>query len=217
MNAQKDAIINIGIFYIKEGQQGKFNQFKSLAGALLEEYGARIERVIKPSVIAKGELETPTEVHFAYYPSLEVFNTFNQDPRFMELRQQHAGPSIAKMFGFQSKQADFHFTREVGDATKTFGTALIYYKEGEENAKQFAEYHYEACKILPEFGVHFERFLEPFAVQGDLKQPNEIHRFYFDAQDGMTQMVTDERMQKLFPKRDNALSNLIFILGDALQ
>ncbi|TRX59380.1 hypothetical protein FNH22_09440 [Fulvivirga sp. M361] len=93
----------------------------------------------------------------------------------------------------------------------------VYFKEGERYKQQFAEYHDEACTIIPEFGTHFERFLEPVDSQGDLPQPNEIHRFYFDSREGMQAMVSDERMQKLFPKIDESLDNLIFMIGEAIQ
>ncbi len=112
----------------------------------------------------------------------------------------------------------FEFFREIGDVTKTYGVALVYIKEGKENADQFAAYHQEACEIIPEFGTHFERFLIPFASANDeIKQPSEIHRFYFDSQKRMQNMVTDKRIQALFPKRDASLENLIFIIREAIQ
>ena len=126
-------------------------------------------------------------------------------------------PIIVTHYGFVTNNSDFEFTREIGDSKKTYGVALVYFKVGKKYEDQFAEYHDEACAIIPEFGTHFERFLVPFESKGELAQPSEIHRFYFESQEGMQNMMSDVRMQKLFPKRDESLSNLIFILGEAIQ
>lgn len=210
-------IINVAFFYLKDGQGKKFEKLRSRGNVLLEKYGARIERVIKPTMVAQGELELPDEIHFAVYPDMEALEAFNKDPEFLELKTEAVAPSVEKMYGFVTKKSDFEFTREMGDNGKTYGVALVYFKEGKKYEDQFAKYHDEACAIIPEFGTHFERFLVPFDTKGELTQPSEIHRFYFDSQEGMQQMMTDERMLKLFPKRDESLSNLIFILGEAIQ
>lgn len=212
-------IINTALFYIKEGQEKTFEKFRSRAGVILERYGARIERVIAPKMMAEGDIELPSEIHFAYYPSKEAKEAFDNDPDFKKLTQELQLPSaLDKMFGFISKEDDFQFYREHGDSTKNYGVALIWYNEGEEHAKAFTEYHEEVCEIMPDFGAHFERFLIPFASANDaLEMPNEIHRFYFDSAEGLHQMVSDSRVQKLLTKRDASLKNLIFILGEAIQ
>lgn len=212
-------IINTAFFYLKDGKEKEFEKLRSRGNVLLEKYGGKIERVIKPKMLAAGEMELPDEIHFAVYPSLEAKEAFDQDPEFMELKQQYVANSVEKMFGFATKNDPyFDFFREIGDATKTYGVALIYYKEGKKYQEQFTEYHNAACEIIPEFGTHFERFLIPFAAANEsMEQPNEIHRFYFDSEEGMQQMVNDQRMQALFPKRDESLKNLVFIIGEAIQ
>ncbi|TMU55713.1 hypothetical protein [Flagellimonas algicola] len=218
--ADKDEqIINTGFFYLKEGKEKDFEKLRSRGNVLLEKYGAKIERVIKPKMLAMGDLDLPDEIHFAVYPNLAAKEAFDKDPEFIKLKQDYIATSVEKMFGFATKRdPDFDFFREIGDATKTYGIALIYYKEGKKFQEQFTEYHNAACEIIPEFGTHFERFLIPFASANDLvEQPNEIHRFYFDSPEGMQNMVQDSRMQALFPKRDDSLKNLVFIIGEALQ
>ncbi|MEK6153929.1 hypothetical protein WIW50_11740 [Flavobacteriaceae bacterium 3-367] len=215
MNNQE--IINVALFYLKDGQENKFEKLRSRGNVLLEKYGARIERVIKPTIVAQGDLELPDEIHFAVYPNMEALEAFNKDPEFLALKAEVVAPSVEKMYGFVTKKTAFEFTREIGDNSKTYGVALVYFKAGKKYEDQFAEYHDEACAIIPEFGTHFERFLFPIETKGELAQPSEIHRFYFDSKEGMQQMVTDERMLKLFPKRDESLSKLIFILGEAIQ
>ncbi|MGL1887584.1 MAG: hypothetical protein OCD76_13795 [Reichenbachiella sp.] len=217
MKTDNKEIVNVALFYLKEGQEQKFEKLRSRGNVLLEKYGARIERVIKPTMIAQGEIDMPDEIHFAVYPNMEALVAFNNDPEFIELKKEIVAPSVEKMYGFVTRNSDFEFTREIGDSKKTYGVALVYFKEGEQYENQFAEYHDEACAIIPEFGSHFERFLVPFESKGELVQPSEILRFYFESQEGMQKMMTDERMQILFPKRDESLSNLIFILGEAIQ
>ena len=217
MKIESKEIVNVALFYLKEGQDRKFEKLRSRGNVLLEKYGARIERVIKPTMVAQGEIEMPDEIHFAVYPNLAALEAFNKDPEFIKLRQEVVEPSIDKMYGFVTSNSDFEFIREIGDSKKTYGVALAYFKEGKKYEDQFAEYHDEACAIIPEFGTHFERFLVPFESKGDLAQPNEIHRFYFESEKGMQDMMSDTRMQELFPKRDDALSELIFILGEAIQ
>lgn len=217
MKTDNKEIVNVALFYLKEGQEKKFEKLRSRGNVLLEKYGGRIERVIKPTMIAQGYIEMPDEIHFAVYPNMEALEAFNNDPEFIKLKQEVVAPSVEKMYGFVTKNSGFEFTREIGDSKKTYGIALVYFKEGKQYEEQFAAYHDEACAIIPEFGTHFERFLVPFESKGELAQPNEIHRFYFESQEGMQKMMTDERMQKLFPKRDESLSNLVFILGEAIQ
>lgn len=213
-----ELIVNTAFFYIKDGEEARFEKLRSRGNVLLEKYGARIERVIKPTMLAAGELELPDEIHFAVYPNAAAKAAFDADPEFLQLKQEYLAGAVDKMFGFATHLDNFEFFREIGDATKTYGVALIYFKEGQEHAEQFAQYHEAACAIIPEFGSHFERFLIPFAAANELKeQPDEIHRFYFDSQEGMQQMVTDQRMQALFPQRDGSLKELVFILGDAIQ
>ncbi len=214
---QEASIVNTAFFYLRKGQEKNFEKLRSRGNVLLEKYGAKIERVIRPKVLAAGEIELPDEIHFAVYPNMAAKEAFDNDPEFIQLKKDYVVPSVEKMVGFISRNDDFDFFREIGDATKTYGIALIYYKEGKKYQEQFADYHKEACEIIPEFGTHFERFIIPFASANDrLEQPDEIHRFYFDSQKGMQNMVTDSRMKALFPKRDASLKKLIFIIGEAI-
>ena len=211
-------IVNTAFFYLKDGKEKDFEKLRSRGNVILEKYGARIERVIKPKMVALGSLEMPDEIHFAVYPNLAAKEAFDADPEFIELKQTYVAGSVEKMFGFLTYNDDFEFFREIGDVHKIYAVALVYIKEGRGHADQFLEYHQAACEIIPEFGTHFERFLVPFASANEfLDQPSEIHRFYFDGEEGMEEMMMDKRMQALFPKRDASLDNLIFIVGEVIQ
>lgn len=215
MEAKNQEIVNVAVIYIKDGEEARFEKYKKKGGAILEKYGGKIERIIKPTMLAEGDIELPSEIHFARYPNIEVFNKFNEDSEFIKIRNEYAIPALKDISIFTSKNTDFEFKKETGDKSKTYGVALIYFNEGEQYVKQFAEYHDDVCAIMPEFGTHFERFIAPFQSKGSIEQPDEIHRFYFDSMEGLQQMGTDERMKALFPKRDASLKNLYFFIGEA--
>lgn len=215
MKTKNEEIVNVALVYLKEDEKARFEEYKKKGGAILERYGGKIERIVEPKMLAEGNLELPDEIHFATYPSIEVFNKFNEDPEFVKIRNEYAMPAIESISIFTSKNTDFEFKKETGDKTKTYGVALIYFNEGEQYIKQFEEYHDDVCAIMPEFGTHFERFIAPFQSKGNIEQPDEIHRFYFDSMEGLEQMGTDERMKALFPKRDASLKNLYFFIGEA--
>ncbi|TYA71395.1 DUF1330 domain-containing protein [Seonamhaeicola marinus] len=215
METQNEEIVNVALIYLKESEKARFEEYKKKGGAILEKYGGKIERIIQPKMLAKGNLELPDEIHFASYPSIEVFNKFNEDPEFVKIRNEYAVPAIKDISIFTSRNTDFEFKKETGDKTKTYGVALIYFNNGQKYAKLFEEYHDKVCTIMPEFGTHFERFIAPFQSKGNIKQPDEIHRFYFDSMEGLQEMETDERMKSLFPKRDASLKNLYFFIGEA--
>lgn len=213
MNTKNQEIVNVALLYIKDGEDARFEEYKKKGGAILEKHGGKIERIIKPKMVAEGDLEMPDEIHFASYPSMEVFNQINEDPEFIKIRNEYAIPALKDISIFTSRNTDFEFKRENGGKSKTYGVAFIYFKDGKE--KQFEDYHDQVCEIMPEFGTHFERFIAPFQSKGSIEQPDEIHRFYFDSMEGLQQMGTDERMQALFPKREASLKNLYFFIGEA--
>lgn len=215
MGTKNKEIVNVALVYLKDGEEGRFEEYKRKGRAILEKYGGKIERIIKPTMLAEGNMELPDEIHFATYPSIEVFNKFNEDEEFIKIRNEYAIPALKDISIFTSRNTDFEFKKETGDSTKTYGVALIYFNEGEQYEKQFADYHDDVCAIMPEFGTHFERFIAPFQSKGTVEKPDEIHRFYFDSMEGLQQMGTDERMKALFPKRDASLKKLYFFIGEA--
>lgn len=213
---EKDKIYATALIYIKAGQQSKFNEYRAKAGAILERHNARLEKVIKPTMLAQGSMQLPDEIHFVVFDSKESMDAVNNDSDYKKIIEELRTPSIEKLIVIPSKLSDFEFTREVGDKSKTYGIALLNYNEGKKYEDMFEDYHNQVCEIMPEFGTHFERFLVPTGIKGDFKQPDEIHRFYFDSMEGLEQMGSDSRMLKLFPLREKSLSNLNFIIGEAL-
>lgn len=213
---EKDKIYVTTLIYLKEGEKSKFEAYRAKAGAILERHNARIEKVIKPTMLAQGNMQLPDEVHFVVFDTKESMEAVNNDPDYKKIIKELRTPSVEKLIVIPSKLSDFKFTREIGDKSKAYGIALLNYNEGIKYEKLFEDYHNQVCEIMPEFGTHFERFLIPTGIKGNFKQPDEIHRFYFDSMEGLQQMGSDPRMLKLFPLRDESLSNLNFIIGEAL-
>lgn len=213
---EKDKIYATALIYIKEGHRVQFEEYRAKAGAILERHNARIEKIIKPTMLAQGDMQLPDEIHFVAFDGKESMDAVGKDADYKKIIEELRAPSIEKLIVIILKLSDFEFIREIGDKSKTYGVALINYNNGEKYKELFEDYHNQVCEIMPEFGTHFERFLIPTEIKGDFKQPDEIHRFYFDSMEGLQQMGSDPRMLKLFPLRDNSLSDLNFIIGEAL-
>ena len=216
MNTEKSKIYVTALIYLKEGKQTLFEEYRSKAGAILERHNARIEKIIKPTMLAQGDMKLPDEIHFAVFDSKASMDAVNSDADYKKITDELRSPSVEKLIVIPSRLSDFKFNREIGDKSKTYGIALLNYNEGEKYEKLFEDYHARVCEIMPEFGTHFERFLIPTGLKGDFKQPDEIHRFYFDSMEGLEQMGSDSRMQKLVLLRDESLSDLNFIIGEAI-
>lgn len=215
MNTEEDKTVYvIALIYLNEGMEDTFMEYKQKVGPIVKKYGANIERVIKPLKLAQGTMELPDEIHVATFASPESMQKMNEDPEYQNLVTTLRYKAIKKMVFMPCTLSGFEFNREIGTKDKTFGLAMLNYNDGMKN--KFDEYHKEACEILPEFGAHFERFFNVVDIKGDFTKPDEIHLFYFDSPEGMKKMGQDVRMQKLFPKRDQSLKNLNFIIGKAI-
>ena len=204
------------LIYLKQNEHSRFTAYRARAAAIMERHGARIERIIKPNMMVQGNLPLPDEIHFAVYDSPASLEAVKADPDYQTVVHELRDKAVEKMIIIPAKLSHFSFTREVGDKSKAYGVALMNYQHGDASAKLFENYHEQVCGIMPEFGTHFEHFLVPTAIQGDIRQPHEIHRFYFDSMEGLQQMGSDPRMLALFPLRDKSLSDLNFMIGEAI-
>jgi uncharacterized protein (DUF1330 family) len=203
----------VALIYLHEGQEAIFQEYTKQVVPLATKYGLVLDRAIVPLKLAAGDMELPDQIRIIRMDNPDGFERLSEDPAYQQLIKSHRDKALSKLVFLPCQPSDFEFTREVGDATKTFGMAFLNYADGKK--AQFDDYHEKACEIIPEFGAHFERFLVPVGVQGDFTQPDEVHLFFFDTPEGMQQMGGDPRMQNLFPQRDEALSSLNFLIGKA--
>lgn len=81
----------------------------------------------------------------------------------------------------------------------------------------FNEYLTKSCAIMPEFGAHYEGFLVPFEVKGNIEKLDKTHLFYLDNISGFGLLGTNLRMQELAPLRDKSIKNIDLILGRAIE
>lgn len=215
-NMEKDKIYLTALVYLKKGEEQLFSKYRSRAAAILEKHNARLEKIIQPTMLAKGDMALPSEIHFAVFDNEATLTALNDDPEYQYIINNYRTPAVDSLIIIPSKLSGFQFTREVGDSSKTYGIALLNYNNDKDGRSKFENYHDRACAIMPEFGTHFERFLIPTGIKGSFQQPDEIHRFYFDSMEGLQQMGTDPRMLNLFPLRDESLSRLNFIIGKSI-
>jgi uncharacterized protein (DUF1330 family) len=197
------------LVYIKPDKEQLFKAYQEEAGPLIRKHGGRMERVIKPVTLMRGQMELPDEIHVASFDSTDGFRAFGEDPEVHKILPMR-GEALNKLITIPAHLIKFPYQAGLDD--DTFVVALVYLKTGFES--RFKEYQDQACDLLPDLGIRFERMLVPFHMVGDgISMPSEIHVAHMNSPEAMQKMANDSRMKELFPIRDEALDNLIFIVG----
>ena len=81
------------LIFIQEGKEEIFNEFETLALALLDDHNGKLLYRIRPieeSIISNAE-EIPHEIHFLSFTSEEDFMNYGKDERrlnFMHLKEK---------------------------------------------------------------------------------------------------------------------------------
>jgi uncharacterized protein (DUF1330 family) len=78
------AIFVVASLFIHPGQEAEFHQFETEAARVMQKYGGRIERVIRPT-ISTSSASLPHEIHIVAFPSLERFEAYRNDPDLAKL------------------------------------------------------------------------------------------------------------------------------------
>ena len=95
-----DVMIHITqLIYIKEGQEGVFDQFESVAIPLIAKYNGRLLLRVRPdrNSIIEHSIDKPYEIHLVEFDSEEGFNSFKEDEerkKFLHLKEQSIKASI---------------------------------------------------------------------------------------------------------------------------
>lgn len=213
MSAQEEMVYVTALFYLKEDKREVFDKYTAKVNAVFSEQGGRLDKVIKPIQVAKGDILLPDEIHFASFSNQKSFEAIGAGTAYLELVRKYREPAVEKLIVIVSKNANSAVALEQGDKSKLYAVTILNYNEGEEHQKNFESYLSQSVAIMPEFGAHFEKFLVPTAVRGDMETPSKVHLFYFDSKEGMQQMLNDDRMKALFPIRDKAVRTASLILG----
>ncbi len=204
------------LYYLKKDGREKFEEYKSKVGEIFEKNNGSVDKVIKPIKLVKGNMALPDEIHFGIFENEEHFQATGKDVDYVNLVESYRTPALDSMIVIISIDAQSIVPQEIGDNSKFYAITLLTYNEGQHHKDNFEEYLSKSCTIMPEFGAHFEKFLIPTLVKGNLEKPSKVHLFYFDNMDGVQKMASDPRMLELYPIRDKALSSATLILGKAL-
>ncbi|HXG18615.1 MAG TPA: DUF1330 domain-containing protein [Methylomirabilota bacterium] len=77
-------IFVVASLFIHPGREAEFRQFETEAARIMQKYGGRIERVIRPTIASPSQA-LPHEIHIVAFPSLERFEAYRNDPDLAKL------------------------------------------------------------------------------------------------------------------------------------
>jgi uncharacterized protein (DUF1330 family) len=77
-------IILVVHLFIHPGREVEFRQFETEAAQIMQKYGGRIERVIRPTVSVQSD-PLPHEIHIVSFPSTERFEAYRGDSDLAKL------------------------------------------------------------------------------------------------------------------------------------
>ncbi len=72
------------LLYLHEGQAEQFHHYERRIKPILESYGGRFEKVIKPTHVL-GDLSLPDEVHWLSFPSEADFQHYREDHNLTQM------------------------------------------------------------------------------------------------------------------------------------
>ena len=78
------AVVLVVCLFIQPGREVAFRKFETEAARVMQRYGGRIDRVIRPTVPA-GEDPLPHEIHIVSFPSLKRFEAYREDQDLVKL------------------------------------------------------------------------------------------------------------------------------------
>jgi len=211
-----EPIFVTALFYLKDGQESLFEEYKSKVNTVFQENEAELTKIIKPLKLLKGNMKLPDEIHFGYFKNMEQLEKTGADPAYQDLVNTLRNPYVERLEIILSKKVENNIQLEKGDHSKFYAITILDYKEDTASKEIFLDYLNKSCAIMPEFGAHFEQFLSPFQVKGSMQKPDRVHLFYMNDMKGFKLMSADDRMQALYPLRDQSVNNANLILGKAL-
>jgi uncharacterized protein (DUF1330 family) len=83
-NKPEAGIILLAKLFIHPGRETEFRQFETQAARIMQKYGGRIERVIRPTSAAPGEV-LPHEIHMVSFPNMTQFESYRGDSDLAQL------------------------------------------------------------------------------------------------------------------------------------
>jgi uncharacterized protein (DUF1330 family) len=77
------------LLYLKDGQQAQFYDYERRVKPIIESYGGRFEKVIKPTQII-GDFPMPDEIHLLSFPSEDSFQNYRESPELPKIAHLRA-------------------------------------------------------------------------------------------------------------------------------
>jgi uncharacterized protein (DUF1330 family) len=77
-------VILVASLFIHPGREGEFRQFETEAARIMQKYGGRIERVIRPTASFSSD-SPPHEIHIVSFPNVERFDAYRRDADLVTL------------------------------------------------------------------------------------------------------------------------------------
>lgn len=85
MKTQKPLILTV-LLYVKQEQFEQFQAYETQAAQIMQDYGGKIDRVIRPVSIAGETFPLPDEIHLVSFPCEEDFERYKSDARIAKLK-----------------------------------------------------------------------------------------------------------------------------------
>jgi uncharacterized protein (DUF1330 family) len=82
------------LLYLHEGQGEQFHNYEQRIKPILESYGGRFEKIIKPTVVL-GDLPLPDEIHWLSFPTEADFQRYRADSKLAQMADLR-GASVKK-------------------------------------------------------------------------------------------------------------------------
>jgi uncharacterized protein (DUF1330 family) len=77
-DGKNPGIVLVASLFIHPGREVEFRQFETEAARIMQKYGGRIERVIRPTTSGQSD-SSPHEIHLVSFPSVERFEAYRRD------------------------------------------------------------------------------------------------------------------------------------------
>jgi len=78
-------IILVVRLFINVGRKAEFQQFEREAARIMQNYGGRIEKAIRP-MISEQKDALPHEIHIVSFPSMKHFEEYREDSDLSKLK-----------------------------------------------------------------------------------------------------------------------------------
>lgn len=199
----QDRVYEFAALWVKPGKEAQLMEYFNQAFAIAMEYGIQPVLNFTPENSYAGDFQ-PSMFFVNEWPSLEAFNRFINDPREKKLIPQRDGSLERLSVTHARVQEPATVSLENGDIVEF---AALWIKPDKQD--QLKQYLGLAFPIAVKHGARrLAGFVPVNVYRGDL-DPQVIGLTQWPDLEAFRKFITDEELQKLLPRRDEALSRLV--------